>query len=126
MSPSRLNFYEVDDFPVMSINSTVRDCLIQMNAKNCGFCALVEESGKMVGLFTDGDFRRVITNMDVNFSALMVADARRIVKDKFLYTKSDDVSEIAKLISDNNVNEIPKLNEQQMIVGLYRVMKIRK
>ena len=126
MLSGRLYFYNVDAFPIMSEKSTVRDCLLEMNSKNCGFCAIVENSGKMVGLLTDGDFRRVITNINVNFSALMVADANSIMTDQFLFTQSEDVSEIEKFIIDKNINELPKLNEQKKIEGLYRVMGIRK
>ena len=126
MSSDRLHFYNVDAFPIMSEKSTVRDCLLEMNSKNCGFCAIVENSGKMTGLITDGDFRRVITNINVNFSALMVADASSIMTDQFLFTQSEDLSEIEKLIIDKNINELPKLNEQKKIEGLYRVMGIRK
>ena len=126
MSLGKLNFYELGKFPVMHENSTVRDCLVEMNAKNCGFCIITDSKNKMVGFFTDGDFRRVITNINVNFSALMVADIKSIMNFDFLFTKSGDFNEVEQIIEEKGINELPQLDAGNVVTGLFRVMRIRK
>lgn len=49
-----------DRLPVVSENETVRDALIEVTAKSLGMAAIINTDGKLRGIFTDGDLRRVI------------------------------------------------------------------
>lgn len=50
--------------PVVSMaivqrDATIADSLNAMTQKKCGLAAVLDQSGKLIGAFTDGDFRRV-------------------------------------------------------------------
>ncbi|WP_115720023.1 KpsF/GutQ family sugar-phosphate isomerase [Gallaecimonas mangrovi] len=49
-----------DEVPVVAQNILLKDALLEMTHKGLGMTAVVDEQGKLVGLFTDGDLRRVL------------------------------------------------------------------
>ena len=49
-----------DKLPVTNESSRVRDALFEITSKGYGATAVVNDSGKLVGVFTDGDLRRFI------------------------------------------------------------------
>ncbi|KZN59430.1 D-arabinose 5-phosphate isomerase [Pseudoalteromonas luteoviolacea CPMOR-2] len=48
------------DVPITLAGSSIKDALFEMSAKGLGMTAIVDQQGKLCGLFTDGDLRRVI------------------------------------------------------------------
>ncbi len=49
-----------DKLPVTKESALVRDALFEITSKGYGATAVVNDSGKLVGVFTDGDLRRFI------------------------------------------------------------------
>lgn len=47
-----------DQMPALPVSTPVREALLGMTKARCGIAAVVDEAGKLVGVFTDGDFRR--------------------------------------------------------------------
>ncbi len=45
---------------VASMNVTVKDALFAITQAQCGCIALTDEAGRLAGIFTDGDFRRLM------------------------------------------------------------------
>lgn len=126
MCQTELNFYEPEDIPIVLETSSVRDCLMEMNAKNCGFAFISNTSNIMVGLITDGDFRRIITKPNVNFSALMISDVKMIMKKKFSFIKSTNAVDAREILERLEINELPYLGDDNEIRGVFRVLKIRR
>ncbi|ATF09805.1 KpsF/GutQ family sugar-phosphate isomerase [Candidatus Enterovibrio altilux] len=46
--------------PIVLASDTVRDALLEVSAKGLGMTAIVDNSGKICGIFTDGDLRRLL------------------------------------------------------------------
>lgn len=49
-----------DKLPLTNQNARVRDALFDITSKGYGATAIVDDGGKLVGVFTDGDLRRFI------------------------------------------------------------------
>jgi arabinose-5-phosphate isomerase len=49
-----------DRIPRVGRQASLRDALVEMSAKGLGMTAIVDEQGHAVGIFTDGDLRRVL------------------------------------------------------------------
>ncbi len=49
-----------DEVPVVSIGTLLKDSLYEISSKKLGITGVVDETGKLVGVFTDGDLRRTI------------------------------------------------------------------
>ena len=61
-----------DKLPVTKESALVRDALFEITSKGYGATAVVNDDGKLVGVFTDGDLRRFIEREGVQGLALPV------------------------------------------------------
>ncbi|KVU25615.1 arabinose-5-phosphate isomerase [Burkholderia ubonensis] len=62
-----------DEIPSVGLDATLSDALFQITAKRMGMTAVVSADGKVAGIFTDGDLRRVLER-DGDFRRLPIAD----------------------------------------------------
>jgi arabinose-5-phosphate isomerase len=49
-----------DDIPAVQADASISDAIVEMTAKRLGMTAVLDESGKVLGIFTDGDLRRAL------------------------------------------------------------------
>ena len=55
------------EMPLVHKSALVRDALLEMTAKKLGMTAIIEDDNRLVGIFTDGDLRRMLNNnLDVH------------------------------------------------------------
>jgi len=52
------------EMPVVRTAARFNDLLLEMTAKRLGMACVVEESGSLLGVFTDGDLRRLLARCD--------------------------------------------------------------
>ena len=52
--------YKGDRLPLISENSSVREALFEMTKKGFGATCVINNSGELAGIFTDGDLRRLL------------------------------------------------------------------
>ncbi|RQR41502.1 MULTISPECIES: arabinose 5-phosphate isomerase KdsD [unclassified Burkholderia] len=62
-----------DDVPRVGLDATLSDALFRITAKRLGMTAVVEPDGRVAGIFTDGDLRRVLAR-DGDFRTLPIVD----------------------------------------------------
>lgn len=75
-----------DQMPTVPITATLRDALIEMSRKGFGMTAIIDDKQHVIGIFTDGDLRRVLDrHIDIHhtpIAALMVTQCKTIRPDK--------------------------------------------
>ncbi|OQW91199.1 MAG: D-arabinose 5-phosphate isomerase [Beggiatoa sp. IS2] len=49
-----------NEIPIVPPTATLRDALLEMTRKGLGMTAIVDDSGHLIGIFTDGDLRRTL------------------------------------------------------------------
>jgi len=60
-----------DQLPLVNEEAAVRDALIEVSAKKLGMTCVVDSKGYLVGVYTDGDIRRTLTQQnDINTTPL--------------------------------------------------------
>ncbi|MGY2734481.1 KpsF/GutQ family sugar-phosphate isomerase [Sphingomonas sp. UYP23] len=50
-----------EDIPVVKVGASLIEATIEMSRKRCGCTAVVDEDGRLLGVFTDGDLRRAVS-----------------------------------------------------------------
>ena len=85
-----LHVYDImhkdDEVPAVTRDASMRDALMEMSAKGLGMTAVVDDEGRPVGIFTDGDLRRCL-DRGVDVRKTMIAEAmipggKRIAPDR--------------------------------------------
>ena len=62
-----------DDVPVVKADTLLYDALFEITKKGIAMTAVVDEAGHAIGVFTDGDLRRLIEKQQ-HFSNLVIRD----------------------------------------------------
>jgi arabinose-5-phosphate isomerase len=91
-----------DDVPRVAAHTTFTAMLKEMTSKGLGFTAIVNDQGRVVGIFTDGDLRRLIERgtdlLSLKAVDVMHANPRRIRADA-LAAEAADVMEQHRITS---------------------------
>jgi len=108
--------------PVVTSSALIKDALVEMSQKGLGMTAVLDSSGKLQGLFTDGDLRRVLANkVDIHHDSIALVMTKNpcVAKSDMLAAEALKIMEDKKinglLIVDNNENLIGAMNMQDLL-----------
>lgn len=63
--------HQGDELPIAPEHATIREALLEVTAKKLGMTCVVNKSGVLTGIYTDGDVRRTLTRQfDINTTPL--------------------------------------------------------
>ncbi len=115
------------DNPTVPTSATVLEALLAMsNATLRGVVSVVDETGYLQGLFTDGDFRRIMPQvrdrneiMEWPVSKMMTTNPTTIGPDAL-------AAEAARIMDEREFDNIPVVDEQGRAVGILDVQDLMK
>lgn len=109
--------------PIISVSQTVKDALIEMSAKGLGMTAIVDENQQLVGLFTDGDLRRILEQrIDIHTTQIDV------VMTKSCTTATQDIlaAEALNIMEHKRINGLIVINEKNQPIGALNMQDLLK
>jgi len=53
-----------DELPIVKHNSSFKEMLVEMTSKRFGLAMVIDDDGRLSGIFTDGDLRRAMHEYD--------------------------------------------------------------
>jgi arabinose-5-phosphate isomerase len=107
-----------DDLPVVSQEARLAEGLMVMSKKGLGMCVVVEGSGRVLGVFTDGDLRRVLDRgSDVHLTAM-----REVMNSPGKRVKPTELAaEAAHLMEKHRITALPVVDDAGVLVGALNV-----
>lgn len=96
-------------------SSAVRDALMVMTKAKSGSLAIVDKRGKLVGVFTDGDFRR---RMSTDEALLTRPLAEVMTRNPICIRDESLAAEALKIFNDRNIDDLIVVNAKREPVGL--------
>jgi len=103
-----------DAIPRVNLATTLSDALLEMTRKGLGMTAVLDEQGKLAGVFTDGDLRRTIDHKIDLRNALvkdvMTADCKTIHPGML-------AAEALQIMDSTKINALPVVNGDNELVG---------
>ena len=110
-----------DRFALVQADTVVRDALLRMSAARCGCAIVVDEKGKLLGIFTDGDFRRA-AERDI---AVLSRPMKEVMTAHPFSVKADALAvEALKLVEDRKINDIIVVDNDNTVVGLIDIQDL--
>ncbi len=101
--------------PIVKKDTTVKDTLIAVTRAHAGAASVVDNNGKLIGFFTDGDFRRAVELYD----DVLVQPIHIFMTKNPLSIKPDCLAtEALKLIKDKKIDELPVVDNDGKPVGM--------
>lgn len=112
-----------DDVPVVKNGTLLMDAIPVMSKKGLGVVSVVDDCGKLIGIITDGDLRRIIERRVDIYSEtvdnVMVKSPKRITSKKLAV----DALHYIKSLSINN---LPVVDKNDMLIGTITWQQIIK
>lgn len=113
-----------EDIPNISPNTTVKNALFEFTRTRLGIAPITDESGKLLGVFTDGDLRRLIEKeencLNKEISKVMKSNPKTISKKELAFNalKKMEESQITALIV------VDKDNSVEGIINIYDILSV--
>jgi CBS domain-containing protein len=115
----------VQEFPIVNPNDLLSSVLQVMSKFNIGHACLVDEQNKLVGVFTDGDFRRLILNIQKPLPALLNDEITKYASKKPLYTfVNSEFTEVKDYMLQNKIWDLPVIDQHKTLIGLIHMSSL--
>lgn len=104
--------------PSVPETATISQALLEMSKKGLGMTAITDESGTLLGLYTDGDLRRSLDkNIDVHsatISDVMTRNCRTT-------SANELVASVVKMMEDFGINGLLVTDENNKLIGAFNM-----
>ncbi len=106
------DLYPHNQCPAISPDATIHDAMLTMSAGRLGATAVVDETGQVIGVITDGDVRRMVSRHD-DYRHLT---ARDIMTANPLHIGPDDYAvQALEIMQDRNITQLLVLEEGALV-----------
>ena len=106
------------DLPVVRPETPLTEGLLEMSRKRLGLTAVVDGTGKVVGIFTDGDLRRAL-DRDLDVHATTMADV--MTRDPRSIGAGELAAEAVLMMEKHAINGLLVLDESGRLAGALNV-----
>lgn len=110
-----------DHLPVVHHQSSLNETLLVMTSGRLGLAVVVDDDGKVIGIFTDGDLRRKLaehTNLTVEIQTLMTKTPKSV-------DQQMRASDALSLMNENAISQLLVLKDRQLIgvISIHDILK---
>ncbi|MFB3919221.1 arabinose 5-phosphate isomerase [Candidatus Velamenicoccus archaeovorus] len=109
--------------PVVKEDALVRDVLLKITEARAGAASVVDKSGQLTGIFTDGDLRRHVES-DKHLVVRKVKDV--MTKAPVTIPKDHLASEALRILKDRRIDEVPIVDAKHRPIGMLDVQDLLK
>lgn len=107
-----------EELPIVLTGSTVLDATREITKKHIGMTAVVDASGKVLGIFTEGDLRRQIEQKG-DIRGLLIDDV--MTRTPATISPEAMAASAAKIIDERMINQLLVIDEQHHLVGALHI-----
>ena len=110
---------------VVTPASTVMDALMAMTKAKSGAAVIADADGKLAGIFTDGDFRRIVAGKGSG-DVLGEPVAAYMTKSPLFVRNDALAAEIVKVFEKKRIDDLPVCDADGRVVGLVDIQDLPK
>ena len=107
-----------DDLPSVGADVDVRTAVEEMNAKRLGVVCLVSGGGRLEGILTDGDVRRLVLRSDAPLAGRardsMTTDASTMAPDAL-------AAEALAIMEERKITSLPVVDDERRLLGVVQI-----
>jgi arabinose-5-phosphate isomerase len=109
--------------PIINEEKKVSQVLVKITEARAGSASIVNNKGKLTGIFTDGDLRRHLET-DPDLSQRRVKEV--MTKNPTVIQKEMLAAEAMRILREKKIDELPVVDKQKRPVGLLDVQDLLK
>ena len=104
-----------DDIPRVLESASLSEALVEMSKKGLGMTTVVNAENKLLGVFTDGDIRRLLDHGSINIKEVLIRD---VMKANCLSIEQHKLAaEALEIMDSKSINALPVVDAQQHVIG---------
>ena len=111
-----------DDLPTVSLEATLVDAIAEMSLKRLGMVGVIDAEGLLVGMFTDGDLRRTLSqniNVHESYIKAVMTSSPHNISGNILAVEALEMMQLHSInglfVVDSNGRPIGALNALDLI-----------
>ena len=109
----------LDRIPVVKPTALLKTTLEAMARLRLGVAAIVDESGILLGIFTDGDIRRMLLRDQKPFPALFADDIiRHATRHPTVVGPDDNLARAIVIMEEKQIWDLPVVDKDGRLKGL--------
>ena len=106
--------------------ATVLDALMAMTKSKGGSAVVADADGKLLGIFTDGDFRRIVS-ASADSNKLLASPVGDVMTRSPLFVYDDAyAAELLKIFEKKRIDDLPVCDKSGRVVGLVDIQDLPK
>ena len=103
-----------DRMATVPLTATVQDAIVAMTGAKAGSACIMDASGQLAGIFTDGDLRRLLTSR----RDLLEAPVREVMTAKPTSVHQDQLAvEALRIFEQRKIDDLPVVDADNRLVG---------
>ena len=106
--------HQGERLPIVTESALIKDALVEMSLKGLGMTAVVDDNNQLVGLFTDGDLRRIL---DLKIDIHQDSIATVMIKSPTVAQADMLAAQALHIMEDKKINGLIIVNEKQIPIG---------
>lgn len=111
----------------ISPETSVMDALLAMTNAKAGSAVIVDGERKLLGIFTDGDFRRMMARAGAQSGSLLSANVGDHMTRNPLFVRDDTfAAELLKVFERRHIDDLPVCDAAGRVVGLVDINDLPK
>ncbi len=111
------------DIPLVDSQAPMKEVILQMTSKRLGCVVMKDKSGKVAGIFTDGDFRR-LAELHNDFFKYRARDV--MIKNPKTISESAVLDAALALMEKHSITQLPTVDDQGCLAGILHLHDILK
>lgn len=112
-----------DELPLVDENANMKELILKMTGKRLGCVVTTDSKGRVTGVFTDGDLRRLVEKNDDFYNLT----AREVVKENPRLIPADAVLDAAlATMEEYGITQLITVDSDQKLVGIIHLHDILK
>ena len=112
-----------DEIPLVSPRASVPDMIVEMTSKRLGCVLMTDDDGKIAGLFTDGDLRRLVQKGEdfysLTASQLMLSSPKTLSQDAVL-------DAALAIMEKHSITQLATVDEKDRLAGIIHLHDLLK
>lgn len=102
----------------------VKDAILAMTSARAGAVGVVERNGKLAGIFTDGDLRRLITERRGDIAEVSISSV--MTRTPVTVREKDLAVEVLKIYEDHTIDDLLVVDARRHLVGIVDIQDLPK
>ena len=107
-----------DDIPVVTADTQLKDALFEITKKGIAMTSVVDDRGRAIGVFTDGDLRRLIEKQQ-NFSNITISDV--MSKNPRTIGPEKLAAEAVSIMEKFRINQLLVTDKDSKLIGALHI-----